>query len=279
LIKKALNKKLICIFLFIILFSFSLSGCTEIDINTGIDSDFTAYLSYRITLDASDIDRSYQNSLKRALNEIGWYYQEELGFIVELHIDSDPYVLIMTRRVANNSFEDAFESLKNMLTDEDMTLFTMVDMELRGFERQNRYLINAALDLPQIFRLSNAGELTPSLKEHLEKALETGEGTITLDLPAGELISSSHRATVQNNRVTMVTPLSYTDETSFELTAVVNLLRNGSPGGLLNEIIRELTMFRSLSIIICSAVIVVLFILILVVMLIRKRRLDESKIP
>ena len=254
-----------------ILLTFLLSGCIQIDIDTGIDADFTAFLSYRVELDAGELDSQYQNLLKIALNNIGWHYQENLGFIVELNTETDACTLVMTRRVGNSSFEQAFNSLEGMLTNEDMTAFMQVDMAYQSFDRQNRFLISAMADIPQIMRLSNAEELSPPLQEKLEEAIATGKGAITLTLPASDIVNTSHHVNISNNQAVMTVPLSFTGQTGFELTGVLNLLRDGTPGGTLDEIIKEQTILRDISIVACCAVLAVLLLIMLVVVFRRRK--------
>jgi len=264
------NQKLYFI-ITVLLFAVLLSGCTKIDISIGIDADFTSYLTYRIELDVDNVDIRYHNALKRALNEIGWYYQEELNFVAELNIDTNPYYVVMTRRMQNNSFEQAYQSLNLLLTNENITPFMTVDMAFQATERQSNYIFNATTDIPHIMSLSNAEELSPALQEQLNNALKTGEGTITLTLPAGEQFSSSHEVSIQNNQTVMVAPLSFTEQTNLELTGMVNTLRNGTPGGSLHEVIQEQYRLRSIAIIACFAVFVILLITILIIVL-RKRK-------
>jgi len=252
-----------------------LSGCIKFDIDTGIDADFNAYLSYHIEMDVSELDLHYQSVLRNALNEIGWYYQEELGFIVELKTESDPYMLKMTKRVANDSIEQAYVSLEQILTNEDITAFTKVDMALYNSDRQSRYIFNAEADIPQVIRISNAEELPPALQLNLGDAMEAGEGSITLSLPASELISASHQVNVQNNQAVMVVPLSFAGQTAFELTGVINMLRDGTPGGPIDEILQELTTYRNIAVLACGAAVVVLLIAFLALSLTKRRRFER----
>ena len=132
-------------------------------------------------------------------------------------------------------------------------------------------MLSAETDIPQIMRLSNAEELTPELQEQLEEAIETGEGTITLTLPASELVSSSHQANIQNNRAIMTVPLDFIGQTGFELAGKLNLLSDGTPGGTLDEIINELTTFRQIAILACGAAIVLLLIILILVFSLKRR--------
>jgi len=251
-----------------------LSGCVRIDIETGIDADFTAYLTYHISLDVNEIDSRYQNEIINALNNIGWHYQEHLGFAVGVNTESAPFTLTMVRQVDNDSFEQAFYSLEKMLTNEDMTLFMQVDMAIQDFFQQERYILGAAADIPQIMRLSNVEELSTDMQQELEKAMKEGQGTITLALPASEVINSTHQVNIQNNRAVMVVPLDYTDRTGFELAAKLNLLDDGTPGGALEEIVSEQIRLRTIAFYICYAALAILFtaLLLIIVSIRRKER-------
>ena len=249
-----------------------LSACTKIEISTGIDADFTAFLSYHIEIDVIDVDSRYHNALRRALNEIGWYYQEELDFVAELNIETAPYTLTMTRRLHNNNLEQAFRSLEFLLTNENITPFMMVDIAFQNSERQSRYILNASTDIPHIISLSNAEEMSPALQEQLDKAIETGEGTISLTIPVSELVSSTHQTNIQNDQVVMVAPLSFTDRTELELTGTVNLLRDGTIGGSINEIIQEQFRLRNIVFVACIVALGLILITLLIVFLKRNRR-------
>ena len=273
-IRQNMKKTICCIVMLIISSTLLLSGCIKIDISTGIEADFTSYLSYRIEMDVSDIEPLYRGSLRNALNGIGWHYQEELGFIVELSAESDLYVLTLTRRIANESIEKAYESLEYLLTNEDITVFMMVDMAFQSSERQNIFVLSAEADIPQILRISNAEELQPTLQEHLLKAMETGEGTITLTLPASELVYTSHHASIKNDHAVMVVPLSFTNKTGIEISGVINRLKDGSSGGPLEEIIRELTMYRNIAIMACGAIAILMLIILLSVNLAKKKKAE-----
>ena len=266
-----MKKTIFYLLIFIILITF-LSGCIEVDIETGIDENFTSYLIYRITMDVRELDERYQGLMRNALNNIRWHYQEYQGFIVELDIESDPCTLIMTRRIENADFEQAYASLEGMLTNESITPFMYVDMAYQSFERQNRFLFNAGTDIPQIMRLSNADDLPPALFEQLDDAVVNGQGLITISFPASEVIDSTHRARLQNNQTTMMIPLNFTGQTDFELSAAVNLLRDGTPGGTFEQILHEQTRFRDIALYIGYAAVALLIITIIIAVLTRKKK-------
>ena len=266
--------------LFVILILLSpilLSGCISIEIEAGIDEHFSSFLTYHIELDVRELDERYHNTIGRALNEIGWSYQEEHQFVVSFSTDSSPYVLTMTRRIENNSFEQAYNSLEALLTDENITPFMTVDMAFERSERQSRYIFEAMTDIPQIMRLSNMEELTQGLQQQLEEAVATGEGSVTVTLPVSELASSSHQTSIQNNHVVMTAPLGFTSRTIMELSGMVNLLEDGAIGGLLGEIINEQYTLRNNIVFICAAIFTMLLLILLIIVLVRKKKARRFK--
>jgi hypothetical protein len=178
----------------------------------------------------------------------------------------------MTRRIENNSFEQAYYSLEALLTNEGITPFMTVDMAFERCERQSRYIIEAMTDIPHIMRLSNAEELSPELQQQLEEAIATGEGFVTITLPASELAGFSHQTNVENNQAVMTVPLNYTSQTRLELSAMVNFLEDGTIGGLLGEIIDEQYALRNKFVFICAVVLVTLLLLMLIIIIVRKSR-------
>ena len=241
------------------------SGCVQIDIDTGIDENFTAHLSYRITLSGEGYDLAYRDELINALHQIAWHYQEYLGFTVDVQTEDAPYSVFMIRRVENDSFEEALGSLEYMLTDEALSIFMRVEMASQSFFRHYRYTLGATVDIPQIMRLSNAEELPPTMRLQLEEALAAGRGEITVTMPASELINYTHPAKIEDHQAVMVVPLEFTKAVSFELAGSLNLLSSGAPGGTFDEIIQVQTLMRAAAIASCFLAVILILIAILAI--------------
>jgi len=251
------------------LFTFLLTGCLIIDINIGIDGNFTSFLSYKIELDVSDIDPQYHIVLSSALNRLGWHYQQELDFNVGLNTDTTLYVLTMTKRVQNNNFMQAFESLKEMLTNEEMTAFMMVDMSLQSLPRQELFHIAAMLDIPQIISLTSSDELSPELLFEFEEAVRTGTGTVSLTLPVSEVIENSHSFNTQRYLAEMKVPLNYTDQTEFEFTGSLIFMEDGTIGTSYDDISQQLLDRRNIALIVCACA-AVIFLLTIIAIFVRR---------
>ena len=262
----------IYLILLAVLLALMLSGCVQIDIETGIDQNFSAHLSYHITLSGVNYDLAYRDQLISALHQIALHYREYLGFVVDVQTEDEPYSIFMTRRVENDSFEQALQALEDMLTDESLTIFMQVEIASQSLFRHYRYTLGATVDIPQIMRLSNAEELPPAMQLQLEEALEAGRGEITVTMPASELISSTHPAKIENHQATMVVPLEFTSRVSFELEGNLNLLSSGAPGGTLDEIIRMQTLMRTAAIAACFFAAILILIVLLAIAISRRQR-------
>jgi len=115
--------------------------------------------------------------------------------------------------------------------------------------------------------------LPPDLQQKLENAIETSSGTVTVKLPASELVSSTHQVDIQNTRAVMSIPLEFTGQTAFELAARLNYLSDGTAGASLEEITQDLTRLRAISFLVCcAALLVVLIVLLLIAVITRRRR-------
>ena len=219
--KQSIKKYILIITLTALIFL--LSGCVLFDVELGIDPYNTAYLSYHLEMDIKDYNVHQQHNFKQALYQIAIHYHENLGFSVVLNTEVNPIVLTAEKKVQNNSFEEAFESLKLMLTEEDMTIFMMVDMAQVSYPRQSGYIINATVDIPGIIESSDFDNLPPDFKQNFEDAIRYSEGTISLSLPADALVSASHAAQIKNDLAQMNVPISFTGQTDFDLSAIRNL--------------------------------------------------------
>ena len=211
--------KMLSIVLMLVLFIFITTGCTRFDINIGIDADNTAYLSYFLEVDVSELNERQQHSFKEALYQIAVHYHRNLDFVVNLDLESNPIVFEAEKRIRNNSFEQAFESLKAMLTDEDMTVFMQVDMAQISYPQQMGYILSASTDIHRIIESNDIEELPPGIRRDFEESIEAGTGTITITLPADELEASSHDAIVRDGQLVMTVPLDFFGQTDFNILA------------------------------------------------------------
>ncbi|MCL2627997.1 MAG: hypothetical protein FWD44_04775 [Oscillospiraceae bacterium] len=258
-------KKYFLLFMLLLL-TFLLTGCLQVNIDIGIDSNYSSFLTYRVEIDLSEIDPQYHSILVNSLNRIGWHYQEELNFTAGLNTNDDIHVLTMTKRTANSNFKQAFDSLERKLTNEDMTAFMEVDMSIQSFPRQELYYLYAMLDIPQILRLSSAEELPPDMLIELEGLMAERAGTLTLTMPVSEVLKSSQKTNMQYYHAEMAVPLSYTDITEFEFAASLIFMEDGSIGRSFDEISDHLLSMRNMAFIVCAGAVLLLLIAVVAIL-------------
>lgn len=248
-----------------------LSGCLQVSVGIGIDEVHNSYLSYDISMNVSDVDPQYHEILESALNNFGWMYQENYGFTASFNTDADNYTLTMRKTAHNDSFPEAFDSLKAMLTDESITVFSTVQMATEGFPRQDSFIIEAMLDIPRMIELSSAGELPPELLAELDKALETSGGAITLTVPVSEIADSSHDTETYGQMAKMTIPFDFTGQTEFEFRGSIVYSHSGAQSGAVEDTVLELDQLKTLVMIASASALVLLFIILLAVLLRRRR--------
>ena len=234
------SKKYITLLLLVLLM-FVMSGCALFDVGIGIDSNNTAYLSYHLELDVSTYTTHQQHNFKEALYQIAMHYHHNLDFSVNLETDANPLILTAEKRVLNNSFEQAFESLKAMLTDENVTIFMKVDMAQISYPRQIGYIFSATADIPRIIKSNDIYDLPPGLFRDYQEAINASTGTITLTLPADEIVNASHLTDIVRRQVMMDVPIRFNGQTTFELSAKQDLQGNifdGTIGAYIEEFLR-----------------------------------------
>ncbi|MCL2249606.1 MAG: hypothetical protein FWC13_10080 [Oscillospiraceae bacterium] len=280
---RSIKKKLHIVLLLAAASTMLLTGCIQVNVNIGITDDFTAYLTYEISVVLRDETLEHEMQLRNAINQIAWHYQEELGFTVSSQTESSPFTLTMIRMVPNNSLAQAFSSLEEMLTDESMSIFMQVDTVFESFYRQDRYLLRAMVDIPQILRMSNINELPLSVAEQLNQSIEYGDGLISLSFPASEVLASTHPVSpivrevtgdATANRAEMLVLMDFSGQTEFGVEARVNYLRDGTIGAELDEIIAQQQQLTNISVLVSGAALLLMLITLIaaIVRAVRMRR-------
>lgn len=260
-------KRLAIIFLLSASAAIFLTGCLKFDVDMGIDERYSSYLSYTVEMDVSDIDPQYRGILEAALHNLGWHYQENLGFVVGINNESDIITLTMKAHTENDSFADAFDSLKAMLINEQKTAFTRVDMSAESFSRQDSFIITATVDIPFIIRQSNIADLPPDLAMQLDNFLPVCGGSVTLTIPVSELVYSSHDTDVQYRLATMAVPFDFSEQTSLELRGNVVYSADGMRIDTADEEIERLAQTKDIVFVVCAASLALLLIILLITLL------------
>ena len=175
------------IFLLIIFGCLLFCGCgTAADIEYGIDYENTAYMRISATVNTSGLEGEVKHEALLSLQNVGKYYRDELGFEYDCDYfaeDPDEAYIILTKSVPAESFEEAFDNLREMLCDEGLSVFSEVSCELSDTALNHAYRINGRVDLHRVFENTRDSGISKGIWSYTEEQLEGFEPTVTLTLP------------------------------------------------------------------------------------------------
>ncbi len=175
------------LFLLIILGCLLFCGCAATaNIEYGIDADNNAYTEIKINVDAPYESAMERYDLQGELRRIETYYRTELGFKSEYSFfteDEKSAYLILTKSLPADSFEDAFENLKTMLCNEDLTVFTELSCELSDSGFVKAYRIDGRVDMHRVLENAYNSGVSKAAASYTESLLEYCGFSVTVSLP------------------------------------------------------------------------------------------------
>ena len=194
-----------------------LSGCVSGTVSCGIDKDGQAFLRYEAQVDLSDMPQAYKEAVTQAVDDLAEEYAA-LDFTVEQEDAEDCILLEMERRVQGDSYADAFEALRELLTDEEITPFVQVEMREEHTDREQYFSIAAQADGESIVKTVRAEELPADLRETVANWVEDSALDFTLELP-GHTYTSAGEVTADSDNICRVTvPMELDGQASIDLT-------------------------------------------------------------
>ena len=218
------HKKIVFLLMIMILLTFT--GCAQVTIATGIDDNYDVYLSYVIKVDLTQIEARQVASTVDALDMLVKHYKDNLGFeTVSSDTDSVQglwqYSLVKT--IPNDSYQQAFNTLQDMLTDEKITPFMQVDMTSKITEYQQLYSFKGELDFETIYKTTNIESFPQSVKDTINQNFQSSKGLFTLELPGSEIENASDGETfVFGESADLTTPFEFGQKTPIELSTRLN---------------------------------------------------------
>ncbi len=175
------------IFLLTILGCLLFCGCAATaDIEYGIDPDNTAYTEIKIQVDAPYESALDKSELQSKLRSIETYYRTELGFKSDYSYftdDKNGAYLTLTKSVPADSFEEAFENLKEMLCDERLSVFTELNCELSDTEPHYAYRIDGRVDMHRVLENTYNSGIAKGVADYTRELISQCGFSVTVSLP------------------------------------------------------------------------------------------------
>lgn len=183
-------KKILLVFLtatLLLLFT----GCVNLNATYGINAEYTAFLRYEIHFDLTDYPEQ-QVQLKILIKDFIGQYRSK-GFTVKENVDESTDIVDVTLEysLAGKTQEQAFDNLKKILTDKELTPFTKVKMDSETTKLEQAFSVELEADFSGIISEENLQEFMPSMREKFTDSLEAATGQLTLQLPGDEIESAS----------------------------------------------------------------------------------------
>lgn len=174
-------------FLLIILGCLLFCGCAATaDIEYGIDADNNAYTRININVDAENESAMEKNELQSELRLLESFYRTKRGFKSEYDYfteDEDSAYLILTKSVPADSFEKAFENLKKMLCEQELSVFSEVSCELSDTEPAYAYRINGIAELHKVIENTYNSGISKGTADYTASLLESCSLSVTVSMP------------------------------------------------------------------------------------------------
>ena len=162
------------------------SCAATVDVEYGIDEDNNAYTEINLNINAGDMSDSEKYTLKGVLRNLENHYRIKCGFESEYDFfteNKNYATLSLKKAIPADSFEDAFDNLKKMLCDEELTLFSEVSCEHSDTEGNYTYRIDGRIDLNRVIENTYNSGISDKVKLYTEEVLSQCSFSTTLAMP------------------------------------------------------------------------------------------------
>lgn len=179
------NITLIIILIFVLLFS----GCIQINIKGEIDPSFLVTYQGEIELNLSDYQYSQQTLVQENLLQLCDYWKS-IGFDSQVEFNTDAYYIYFKKQVQCQSYEQAFEVLFNMMTDE-YSPFSALSYTYIPYENYSDYIVSGSLDISNAFDMDVYNSLNDEIKSTISNEMQDLNANIEFIIPHQDSISQS----------------------------------------------------------------------------------------
>lgn len=218
--------KKLCMLLFALVLL--LTGCCQTQITCGVDRDKNAYLSFEVIASWEDAPEQDAPHLKYGFEQIVQHYQYRLGFEPEIEEYTDTGChLKLTRSRPGETYEDAFRELEAMLTKDTMTPFMEVHTKALREGAVEGYGAELTVDAGRFTQAMEIEDMARELRGYFGSGLKESTATLTLELPATEVLEASGNAVYENGTAKVTVPIDLSGITNLSLSTLA-VTENGA---------------------------------------------------
>lgn len=216
--KKISTKILVLLILFVF------TGCTQAKVRYEIDDKFNVVLQYTANIDLSDLDKELSTGIKGLVRRTVKDY-ESRGFKSST-VYSDNAIQLDLRLVKeNDSLENAYQSLKEIMIDPEISFLLSVDMSTKTEKFQSALVLELETDLPLIIDSTKVNDLPPTIRNSILDNIDKSKIELELVIPTSSIVEQSDSIIVSNqdNRTIINTTVSNDTNTLFRVVTKTSL--------------------------------------------------------
>lgn len=204
---------IIILLFFIIVFA----GCSDIDVTCGVDENNNAFIKYEIKVLTDEIEASNATYINEALDTLEGHF-EGIGFTTT----REDFYLSAELKKPSSSYDSAVDTLKEMLTDENISVFYDVSVQKINTDFEQGYYVSLSADYSEWILGKGSANLPSDIKDQVEQYASGESGTLTLMLPANEAKSTNGQISMSGYTATTSVPIVLDEKIGIDLTTKVS---------------------------------------------------------
>lgn len=253
------------------------SGCFDLKVETGVKSNYTAYLNYDIKIDLTNVDSSLKESIKNYVSEIGEAYQE-LGFRVQDKSSLEKIDFVLKYEQTAKSYEEGITNLKGILSNPQYSIFLTTDITSSTTKTQQALNFKANTNLKKILDTSSYSQLPLNIVDKINNGLKDGKATLILGLPKSNVIEANTKNIKHSDMTYLEYDVSLNDNSEFILKSTASLKDNqvisGDTNSLISQFNNEIMIYK---VMILVGIILIIGCVVLIIRLKKKEKTNKEK--
>ncbi|MEZ4357454.1 MAG: hypothetical protein R2876_02325 [Eubacteriales bacterium] len=209
-------KRLVLI-LILLSFAIIIAGCADINVTCGVDDSNNAFIKYEIEVSTDQVEANNATYIIKTLNTLEAHFND-LGFTTT----REDFYLTAELKEPSDNYDAAVDNLKNMLTDEDISIFYDVSVQKITTEYEQGYYVSLSADYSTWVLEKGTAYLPSEIKSQIEEYASSEAGTLTLMLPANEASSTSGQVNISRYTAKTSVPIVLNKEISIDLSTKVS---------------------------------------------------------
>lgn len=209
-------KRLILILL-MVSFIIVVAGCSNINVTCGVDENNNAFIKYEIKILTDEVEANNVTNINKALETLEDHFNN-LGFTTT----REDFYLSAELKKKSSNYDLAIDALKEMLTDEDISVFYDVSVQKINTNVEQGYYVSLNADYSKWLLDKGVANLPSDIKSQVEQFASGQTGTLTLMLPANEAKSTSGQISMSGYGAKTSVPIVLNKKISIDLSTKVS---------------------------------------------------------